>query len=250
MKLNFLFVRKYNKNRHISKHSHDAYEFVYYLDGKGTTTCNNRSFKFYKDSYMIIPPGYEHSESHIGRGHILAIGFSSDKELNLENEMYNGFDPKIYSIIQKLKIEFIKKEDLYEEVMDILLDELMLYLKRSQRKVHNPKSTTKNDISFAISYLNEYFMTDINLDELAQSTGYCKDHFRILFKKQTGKTPKTFILEKRLSYAKKLLANGEISLTEVSSSCGFEYYSCFCGFFKKKTGMTPLKYRTDNSISI
>lgn len=247
MRLNFLFVRKYNKNRQISTHSHDAYEFVYYLDGKGSTTCAGQTFNFYKDSFMIIPPNTEHSESHVGRGHILAIGFDSDKELNLDNEMYNGFDPKIYSIIQKMKIEFIKKEDFYEEIMATLLSELMLYLKRSQKKLNNPKSTIKNDISFAVSYLNEYFMTDINLDELAQSTGYCKDHFRILFKKHTGKTPKTFILEKKLSYAKKLLTNQQITLTDVSNNCGFEYYSCFCGFFKKKTGMTPLEYRTNSS---
>lgn len=244
MNLNFLFVRKYKKNREISMHSHNIYEFVYYIDGKGTTKCGDNIYKFEKDSYTIIAPSVIHSESHIGKGHILAIGFAMDDEnLALETEMHNGFDPVIFSLVQKIKIEFVKKEKFYEKVIETLLYELTIYLKRNQLSPSSTKQSKNNDISFAISYMSEYFMTDINLDELAQSTGYCKDHFRILFKKNTGQTPKSFILSKKLSYAKKLLAKTETPLTSVATNCGFEYYSCFSSFFKKKTGVTPLQFR-------
>lgn len=246
MELSYIFVRKYNSNREISLHAHDIYEFVYYFSGEGYTTCGNENYTFGKDSYAIIPPSVMHNERHIGKGHILAIGFSIDDEaFTLESKMYNGFNPKIYSLTQKLKIEFIKKEEYYEETIKTLLKELTIYLKRSQKSdlFSNNQQHKDNDIYYAITYLNEYFMTDIDLTELAQSTGYCKDHFRILFKKHTGKTPKAFILDKKLAYAKKLLENPDTPLTDIATQCGFEYYSCFCGFFKKKTGLTPLQFR-------
>lgn len=250
MKLTFLFVRKYKKNRVISEHLHNVYEFVYYFNGTGHATCNNSKSSFYKDSFVIIPPNVQHSETHIGTGHILAIGFSSDKDLTLKNQMYNGFDPKIYSLVQKIKLEFIKKEEYFEDIIETLLNELVLYLQRSQKKETSTNKYQNKDISYAISFLNEYFMTDINLNELAQSAGYCKDHFRVLFKKHTGTSPKKFILHKKLAYSKKLLSNPALSLKDVSANCGFEYYSCFCGFFKKNTKMTPLEFRKQSLPSL
>ena len=81
------------------------------------------------------------------------------------------------------------------------------------------------------------------MSELARSTGYCDDHFRIVFKKKTGLSPKEFILETRLNAAKKLLADPAVNLTDISTQCGYEYYSQFSLFFKKKTGMSPSEFR-------
>ena len=81
------------------------------------------------------------------------------------------------------------------------------------------------------------------MNELAKLTGYCDDYFRIVFKKKTGMSPKEFILETRLEAAKKMLADKSISLSDIASKCGFEYYSRFSLFFKSKTGATPTEYR-------
>lgn len=244
MNLDFLFIRKYKNNREIAIHSHEVYEFVYYFDGKGSSVCGDKTYHFDKNSYVIIPPRVEHDEKHIGTGYVIAFGFTIDDEsIALNSQMYNGFNPHIYALIDKIRTEFNKKAEFFEEMIKILLHELVLNLKRSQLSNQPQKSTKQNGINFAISYMNEYFMTDIDFEELAQSVGYCKDHFRILFKKKAGLLPKKFILNKRLSYARKLLAYEDIPLTQVATNCGYEYYSVFCAFFKKEMGMTPLLYR-------
>lgn len=244
MEIQFLFVRKYTENREIARHGHASHEFVYYFAGQGTSTIDDTDYPFEKDAYAIIAPNTPHAEAHIGSGHILAVGFTLDEGMEpLESRVYNGLNPHIYALTQKLKTEFITKEDLYEDMLQLLMRELVLLLRRAQIEAKRQKVTTSNDIGFAISYINEYFMTDINLEELAKSTGYCKDHFRNLFKEQTGQTPKSYILSKKLAYAKKLLRQRDLTLTDVASQCGFEYYSCFSAFFKKGTHMTPLHYR-------
>ena len=56
-------------------------------------------------------------------------------------------------------------------------------------------------------------------------------------------TVKDFILTERIHLAKKLLTSSDNSLTEISEKVGFNDYSYFIRIFKKRTGLSPLKYR-------
>ena len=40
-----------------------------------------------------------------------------------------------------------------------------------------------------------------------------------------------------------MLADPSIELTSIAERCGYEYYSQFSLFFKKKTSLSPLEYR-------
>jgi AraC-like DNA-binding protein len=244
MELKFFFVRKYSENRTIASHSHDVHEFVYYFDGAGTTMMDEMEHQFNKDSFAIIAPNVVHNETHVGRGHIMAIGFQMSAQTDsIISTVYHGFDPNIYALVQKIKTEFIQKNDFYESMISTLLEELVLHIKRMQAINSTSQPTRQHDLGYAISYMNEYFMTDVDLDELAQSSGYCTDHFRVLFKQATGQTPKSFIMSKKLAYAKKLLTDTSIPLHDISKNLGFEYYSRFSAFFSKRLGLSPLQYR-------
>jgi len=63
-----------------------------------------------------------------------------------------------------------------------------------------------------------------------------------LFSKYCGTTVAKYIVSKRISEAKKLLASGH-SVSETASMCGFGDYSAFMRVFKKNVGMTPGKYK-------
>ena len=92
----------------------------------------------------------------------------------------------------------------------------------------------------------EYFRTELNVNELASIAGYTPDYFRILFKEKTGKTPKKYILDKKIDYAKKLLEHSTLSITNISYECGFNYVPQFLVFFKKYAGLTPNQYRNES----
>src|SRR5690606_5058936 len=98
----------------------------------------------------------------------------------------------------------------------------------------------------AIAYIDEYFMTRIDFDSLAASSGYSTDYFRILFKKYTDTTPKQYVINKLVEYAKVQLKQKDIALSVIATNCGFNYYSAFSSFFKLETGLSPLKYRSLN----
>ena len=56
-------------------------------------------------------------------------------------------------------------------------------------------------------------------------------------------TPKAYILQKRLTLAKKLLKDNKLSIAEIAVRCGFASYAQFMTFFKSRTGYSPDHYR-------
>ena len=64
-----------------------------------------------------------------------------------------------------------------------------------------------------------------------------------LFKEKIGLTVMDYILKTRVTMAKELLCKTDLSVTEISESCGFSSISFFSRTFKNETGVSPLKYK-------
>lgn len=62
-------------------------------------------------------------------------------------------------------------------------------------------------------------------------------------KKRCGKSPKAFILELKITEAKRLLYFSEDSIKEISFKLGFEDNSYFARIFKQKVGISPSLFR-------
>ena len=72
---------------------------------------------------------------------------------------------------------------------------------------------------------------------------YSTKYFGELVKTETGRTARDFINDRLLRAAKQLLADEELSISQVSQELGFEYPQHFVRFFKSQTGKTPSEYR-------
>lgn len=72
---------------------------------------------------------------------------------------------------------------------------------------------------------------------------YSTKYFGELVKTENGRTARDFINDRLLRAAKQLLADEELSISQVSQELGFEYPQHFVRFFKSQTGKTPSEYR-------
>ena len=52
-----------------------------------------------------------------------------------------------------------------------------------------------------------------------------------------------YVTSKRISYAKKLLQETDLSATEIGERCGYKDHVLFFKAFKKQEGMTPITFR-------
>ncbi len=94
----------------------------------------------------------------------------------------------------------------------------------------------------ARSLIDDLYVQDLTLNDLAAAAGLSRYHFLRAFRREVGITPHAYLTGRRIAAAKGLLA-GEQPLSEVALSCGFYDQSHFSRNFKGCTGVTPGQYR-------
>ena len=107
-----------------------------------------------------------------------------------------------------------------------------------------------DNIQTAVEYINHHITEDLKIDQICTSCYLSKYHFCRLFKKKIGLTVMEYILKTRITMAKELLCKTDLSVTEISESCGFSSISFFSRAFKNETGMSPLQYKRQKTNNI
>ena len=98
-------------------------------------------------------------------------------------------------------------------------------------------------VLYMCTYIDKHILEIISLEAMAGELGYDTYYLTTLFRKHTGKTIKSYILEKKVDRAKILLSSTLMEIQEISDYLSFQSASYFCTQFKKITGETPLSYR-------
>jgi AraC family transcriptional regulator len=88
-------------------------------------------------------------------------------------------------------------------------------------------------------HMNENFMEDISLSQLADIGNMSVFHFNRLFKKITYSTPYKYLLSVRLQLAQLHLRNTSRPVTEVAFASGFKSLDHFSATYKEHFGTAP-----------
>ncbi len=94
------------------------------------------------------------------------------------------------------------------------------------------------------AYIEENYHSDISLSELSDTFFISKEHLSRLFKKETGQNLFSYIMDRKLEEAKRLLTETGRTLDDIAFSLGFSNGNYFSKVFKKNTGMSPGSYRS------
>lgn len=92
------------------------------------------------------------------------------------------------------------------------------------------------------NYIDSNLGKEVNLI-LLTNIGYAsKFHLLRLFKKYYGKTPKQYLIDKRIEKSKQNLKTG-MTVTDTCFDIGFESPSSFTTLFKSRVGQTPTEFQ-------
>ena len=114
------------------------------------------------------------------------------------------------------------------------------------RRIHDftkEKTPHHEDILDAELYINEHIGEKLSVSEIAERYHFSEKHFRALFTRIVGSTPKKYIERVKLERAYALFKDTDMSVTEISDMLGF--YSChhLTNAFKNAYGIAPSEIR-------
>ena len=93
------------------------------------------------------------------------------------------------------------------------------------------------------NYIDEHYLEPVTLKTVSEIYFIDMYYLSRLFKKICGFSFKEYLILQRLSAAKELLVNSNISITQVCSDSGFCNVNHFIRIFKQNEGISPYQYR-------
>ena len=122
-----------------------------------------------------------------------------------------------------------------DTIRETMIIRILVYISRFSREysggVRQESGEYDRKISAVLSYINSNLSSDLTVDTLANSVYLSRYHFMRLFKEQTGTTIHSYIREKRLLYASRLIREG-VPAGQAAQESGFSDYSTFSRAFR------------------
>jgi AraC family transcriptional regulator len=130
----------------------------------------------------------------------------------------------------------------------VLADALVIhFLRRYAASRPSPRQATGGlvpcKLRRVITYIHDHLEQVLSLAALADVAQTSPAHFARLFKQATGWTPHQYVITCRMAYAKQLLAETDMPLSEIGPEVGCADQSHFTALFRKHVSMTPQIYR-------
>ncbi|MEH6656278.1 helix-turn-helix transcriptional regulator [Leeuwenhoekiella marinoflava] len=175
------------------------------------------------------------------------FSYSLSEALHLSDQE----EKNVVEIFQKIEKEYQHIDKHTQDIMLSQIDLLLTYCNRFyERQFITRKAVNTDLLSKVEQLLKDYFDTAETLksglptveylaNQLHFSANYLSDVLRLL----TGQNAQQHIHEKLIEKAKEKLLTTNLSVSEIAYELGFERSQSFNRLFKKKTEMSPLKYR-------
>lgn len=94
-------------------------------------------------------------------------------------------------------------------------------------------------IKKAIIYIHNHLGDNLSLQSVCEAINLNHCYLCDLFRREVHMTFSEYVLQQRISLAKQLLRNTNLSMSFIAMRCGFNTASYFCTCFKKVEGVTP-----------
>ena len=258
------------EERSYQAHWHSYGEIV--LVGPGKTNVfevNQNKYELIEGDFLLVWPMEMHAIIDADRKESLVIQFSNafmNSLFDLQRIMHFyrnlhvlciNAHPQLVAglriIAEKMKEIFLSAAPDRELRCCMLLMEFMLTLDQHREdfapELRNgePYSYTDN-VTRRIIMVTDYIKNNLTADDLSQGAmaemaGISRDYFSRIFRNVTGTNYSRWLNMIRLEKATELLADKQMTLTEIAMHSGFQSISSFNRVFHTEKGMSPGEYR-------
>lgn len=130
-------------------------------------------------------------------------------------------------------------------VLTVWQEAFMEWILALHERINDRFDTSKNQqkIKQAIEYIQENYDRDLNMAVVSNRVSMNYSLFSYLFKEVTGNNFVNYLKGIRVEEAKKLLAETDMRIVEISAKVGYDNEKHFMRIFKATCGVSPSEYR-------
>jgi AraC family transcriptional regulator len=159
-------------------------------------------------------------------------------------------DERLGQLARSLTTELTDENPGREIVVDALVGQVAVHLLRHYSNMRRSEELELSRVGLidrrirrSVELMHAQLEQDLSLKEIAAASYLSPFHFVRVFKKLTGTTPHAYLASIRTNRAQLLLAEPNLSVTEISSRVGYSSPSHFTKAFRRATGLTPRAFR-------
>lgn len=238
-------------------HSHDYCELLYVIEGRGWAQIGEHRCELAQGNLVVLDPSVLHEE-HSDKQSPLRFAFCAIDSFAIEGLPPCGLlSAGRYPVIEtgdcRYRMESVFADLIHEtseqvsfcnDMSNSLVSMLLVLAIRLLLAQPTSRPTAMSEeCSRVAEFINSNYSEPLSLADLSQTVYVSKHHLAHIFKSQTGVSPIRYLINKRISEAKRLLRETELTVGEISVQVGYNDPVYFSQIFKKSTGMSPSVYR-------
>ncbi len=261
----------YAKNFIFTGERHDFWEMAYIDSGDVGVVADGTGYTLRQGEAIFHKPNEYHNIWANGKyAHVLILSFSS------KSRMMSFFKNKILTldaedkhllrkIIDEARLAFAEPLDIVDlpgmtlrkdappgaaQLTRLYMEALLIGLARknsavshAERRSASAADENENKIVRVIKeYLENHLTETVTLDDICAQLCFSKTYIKALFKKRTGTSIIQYFITLKIALAKRLISEGDKTVSEIAEECGFSGVHYFSRLFKAHTGMSPTGY--------
>ena len=250
---------KYGGDWHSVPHTHNHAELFYIVGGKGQFLIEDHLYPVNTNHLLIINPNVIHTEVSLNAQPLeyIVLGIEGVELSITENsngqfcilDHFESMD--ITSCLRNILREMEQKQPGYEDVCQAYMEILIIRLMRNTGlsvPTEPQKSVGNHQCATVRRYIDNHFKEPLTLDQLAAEAHMNKYYLSHAFKQEYGISPINYMISRRLEESKYLLAETDLSMSQIAQLLGFSSLSYFSQVFHRTQGISPMEYRQQNKM--
>lgn len=245
---------RYGGDWHSVPHTHNHTELFFIVNGKGQFLIEDQLYPVNVNNLVIINPNVIHTEVSLNAQPLeyIVLGIEG-MELDvteLSNGPFSILDAvesvEISGCLRNILREMEQKNTGYEDVCQAFVEILIIRLMRSTALAipAEPQVMSANRQCAAVRrYIDLHFKEALTLEQLAEEGHMNKFYLSHAFKREYGISPINYLISKRIDESKYLLAETDLSLSQIAQLLGFSSQSYFSQVFHRTQEISPKEYR-------
>jgi len=245
---------KYGGDWHSVPHTHNHLELFYIVGGKGQFLIQDQLYPVSVNNLVIINPNVTHTEvglnaqplEYIVLG-IEGIELAASEGSNGQFNILDYFESvEVSGCLRNILREMEQKNPGYEDVCQAYMEILIIRLMRNTALAvpTEPQMISGNRQCTAVKrYIDLHFKEALTLEQLAEDAHMNKYYLSHAFKREYGTSPINYMITRRIEESKYLLAETDLSMSQIAQLLGFSSLSYFSQVFRRTQAVSPMEYR-------